>query len=111
MTKKNHKVKLAKMNERHRVKLINTKEELLVFCKTHDAACRYGSNTDWCTSTPSDKHHYDRERKKSHIFIYINKSFGIESKLCILVKKRTGSVEVYSTDGDNYPLEDNTVSC
>lgn len=49
------------------------KEWLVVTPKTHNAACKYGANTRWCTASKDDTRYFDSYSQSGPLIIIINK--------------------------------------
>lgn len=69
----------VKTNER--LKLYEDERLLVVVPLSHKAACKYGSNTPWCVSTPSNDEHYNEYRKYGAFIFFIIKSPYQEAKI------------------------------
>lgn len=101
-------MKFPKLTSDDRKKLIDTDELLFAEIFTHNAACRYGHRSGWCTAAPS----YDREFNCSirlhRCFILILKD--PDTKMWIQVRKnKKAAIELYGTNRNNQPIVDELV--
>ena len=68
------KIKIPKLTNEDRIKLIDKPDLLVVVPKTQQASIRYGAGSKWCTSTPSNKTSFNKYTQQGFLtyIIYYN---------------------------------------
>ena len=56
------------------VKIFDNPEVLVIATNTHEASCRYGAGTKWCTAAKDTNENWERHNKTGTEFIWIIKN-------------------------------------
>lgn len=98
MKNENVKVKTPKLKDTDRRYLLKTENTLIVRVYSFAASCRYGANTKWCISTPSEDYYWSKYTNERVYMVIINKGLPTEYKFCFIVSKRSPNFKIWGSD-------------